>query len=198
MSIHAELIYIAEEIAEELGEDHAWVTQLRDLSEEVVDDRYDEANLSWELGKDGVKGFLNQMADITTQAIGVKNLPKYNHNEAIKHRDSIIDAWDSRNKRKADTYNGNKIADSFNLDRFYVWEIINEHENRIAPVSKYYKMSDNYARHIIQDWNDRRPSHDKMAVCTAIAKKYNLDKHEVADVVNSYNRGEIDDKGQRV
>ncbi len=37
MSIRAELIYIAEEIAEEHGSDHGWVTQLLDLSEEVDD-----------------------------------------------------------------------------------------------------------------------------------------------------------------
>lgn len=48
MSTHAELLYIAEEIAEEMGEDHVWVDQLRSLAEEMTDDvsRTD----GWEIG----------------------------------------------------------------------------------------------------------------------------------------------------
>ena len=35
MTIHAELLYLAEEIATEMGDDHVWVDQLRNLAEET-------------------------------------------------------------------------------------------------------------------------------------------------------------------
>jgi hypothetical protein len=66
MTIHAELIYLAEEIADKMGEDHVWVDQLRNLAEEV--DGVDGNGDVWTIGdmplnQNNLMDAVEQMAD---------------------------------------------------------------------------------------------------------------------------------------
>jgi hypothetical protein len=70
MSIHAELLYLAEEIAEEMGNDHVWVDQLRNLAEEMVDD--DKRTDGWSIGDLPLNE--KNMMDVIEQMAGQLNV----------------------------------------------------------------------------------------------------------------------------
>lgn len=129
MTIHAELIYLSEEIAEEMGSDHVWVDQLRNLAEEV-----DESDVGdgWEIG--GMPLNKGNLMDVVESMAGQLNnsfqaaQPISHFYDSNKYKDLIIADWLASDRRFSQVQIAQSIGKKYNIDSDETIKIIEAYE----------------------------------------------------------------------
>ena len=124
--IHAELIYLAEQIAEVHGEKHEWVEQLRDIADEVKEtEGSDGLSGFWREGQDQYIGMLKELMDAGHAA----KIPAMTYSiDSFKER--IISDWNYHKKNTPKKHDGDamdEIANKYFVDRNEVNTLIGKY-----------------------------------------------------------------------
>lgn len=129
MNLRSELIYLAEEIADEMGDDHTWVEQLRDLAEELKEENGGGTDGKLEIAgmlesimpPETLKMFSGALAELEVNPVTQQTL-------AERIEEQILDMWESRDKHTRRSITIEKIAEDLCLTPFDVAQFLEEVE----------------------------------------------------------------------